>query len=541
MKAVRETMCRLCVSGDKDYIGVVVINTENTSNHHSFKHIYTLQEAGLPGAERVKEVERFCETDKVKEEFQKTFGGHSSCNWEEAFWLVGTIFNNFDKKFGEKTLFTLTDTDQPFDSGDATKSRRIQQKWKDLTDNDIRVQLLPLSADFDGEKFWNQCAENQVSFSKESADQLLEELLLNIRRKEYKKRATANIPFCLGGDVEFSVGIFTTIAPARVPSAVHLEREKNEEVATKTSYFNEETGEKLLPSDMTKFQTYGGKRIALDFDEVEQLRRLQPAGMTLLGFKPISSLKPEYHYRTSQFIYPDEKSVKGSTRVFRALLDRCLKIQVTPICRIVPRRNMPPRLVALLPQKGEEETPPGFHIIYLPYAEDFRDLSTFFEVERPAANKDQVRKAKAVVHRLMLKDFRPHYISNPVIAKHYSAVEAMALERETLTEIEDRSKPRIKFINKGKDALRDFREAVFPPDYNPKRKATGGAAAGGQAKKAKTDPGAVDLETEARAGNLGRLTVRDLKESCTGLGFKPKSTKKADIIEEINRHFGITQ
>lgn len=47
---------------------------------------------------------------------------------------------------------------------------------------------------------------------------------------------------------------------------------------------------------------------------------------------------------------------------------------------MIPRINTPPRMVALYPQDEELEEnrvqvmPPGFHVIYLPYADDFREL-----------------------------------------------------------------------------------------------------------------------------------------------------------------------
>ena len=47
---------------------------------------------------------------------------------------------------------------------------------------------------------------------------------------------------------------------------------------------------------------------------------------------------------------------------------------------IITRVNTPPRLVALVPQAEELDEhriqiiPPGFHVIYMPYADDFRQI-----------------------------------------------------------------------------------------------------------------------------------------------------------------------
>ena len=66
--------------------------------------------------------------------------------------------------------------------------------------------------------------------------------------------------------------------------------------------------------------------------------------------------------------------------MFHALLVKCLEKEKFILCEIVPRSNTPPRLVALVPQAEELDennaqlTPPGFHVIYMPYADDFRQI-----------------------------------------------------------------------------------------------------------------------------------------------------------------------
>lgn len=60
--------------------------------------------------------------------------------------------------------------------------------------------------------------------------------------------------------------------------------------------------------------------------------------------------------------------------LFAALLDRCVARKVVPICSFTLRTNSLPALVALLPQEERlddsniQVVPPGFHVVYLPYA-----------------------------------------------------------------------------------------------------------------------------------------------------------------------------
>lgn len=72
--------------------------------------------------------------------------------------------------------------------------------------------------------------------------------------------------------------------------------------------------------------------------------------------------------------------IKGSSTLFKALLDRCLARDVVAICRYIPRQNAQPFFVALVPQaeklddNNTQIESPGFHVIFLPFAEDFRTL-----------------------------------------------------------------------------------------------------------------------------------------------------------------------
>jgi hypothetical protein len=71
------------------------------------------------------------------------------------------------------------------------------------------------------------------------------------------------------------------------------------------------------------------------------------------------------------------------------LLDRCEAKQKFILCEIIIRSNSSPRLAALIPQqevldeevKSIQRCPPGFHLVYLPYADDFRQIERKIEAE----------------------------------------------------------------------------------------------------------------------------------------------------------------
>ena len=104
--------------------------------------------------------------------------------------------------------------------------------------------------------------------------------------------------------------------------------------------------------------------------------------MKLLGFKPISSLKPYMFVKPGHFLYPDEKNIEGSTTLFGSLLTKCLEKKKFMLIEIIPRANTSPRLAALCPQGEEFDeknrtqiSAPGFHLVYLPFADDFRVIA----------------------------------------------------------------------------------------------------------------------------------------------------------------------
>lgn len=75
------------------------------------------------------------------------------------------------------------------------------------------------------------------------------------------------------------------------------------------------------------------------------------AGLQLLGFKPLSSLKDWHQLRTASFLYPAEKARPGSTTAFIALHEALLAKEAFALCSFTRTRVAESRLVACLPQQ----------------------------------------------------------------------------------------------------------------------------------------------------------------------------------------------
>uniref|UniRef100_A0A2K5S5I3 SAP domain-containing protein n=1 Tax=Cebus imitator TaxID=2715852 RepID=A0A2K5S5I3_CEBIM len=177
------------------------------------------------------------------------------------------------------------------------------------------------------------------------------------------------------------------------------------------------------------------------------------------------------------------------------------KTEVEALCRYTPRRNIPPYFVALVPQDEElddqkiQVTPPGFQLVFLPFADDKRKMPF---TEKIMATSEQVDKMKAIVEKLCFT-----YRSDTV----------------------DLTLPKVE-------------ELVYPPDYNPEGKVTKRKHdnEGSGSKRPKVEYSEEKLKTHISKGTLGKLTVPMLKEACRAYGLK-SGLKKQELLEALIKHF----
>lgn len=81
--------------------------------------------------------------------------------------------------------------------------------------------------------------------------------------------------------------------------------------------------------------------------------------------------------------------------------------------------------------------PPGFHVIYLPFSEDFRETDRKLEAK---PTQEYVELFDKCIQKLKFK-FKPEDIKNPSIEKMWHEIEAIALDREKTEEFEDTTLP----------------------------------------------------------------------------------------------------
>ncbi|KAM3591334.1 uncharacterized protein V6R79_000337 [Siganus canaliculatus] len=549
MQVVRSVYTSKIISSYRDLVALVFYGTEQSKNpRNSFKHVYVYHDLDEPGAKRVQEVDAL-RGEKGAELAAKRMGsGETSLG--DALWCCANLYSDIKLRLSHKRLMIFTCRDEPH-GGDSAKDRQARTKSSDLKETGVIIDLMHLvkPGGFDVSLFYRDVISPPEDDS-ELGLQLkpcgkLEDLQKRVRAKEQKKRTMARLNLCLGEGVNVAVGMYATAVLARKPPPIRLYRESNEPVRSKTRTFHTQTGSLLLPSEIKKAQVYGNKQIVMETDEVDAIKKFEDPGMHLIGFKPMERLKIHHHIRPSVFLYPEENDVKGSTCLVSALLTKCTEKNVFALCRCVPRRNYPPRFVALVPQQevvdeGKVQiTPPGFNVIYLPYADDIRTLDP---PQFPSASQIQVEKMKEIVSKLRFK-YRSDAFENPVIQQHFRSLEALALDMMAPEETEDLIMPKVEQINALLGPLaQEFKDLVYPEGYNPEGKPAAkrktADSGGGAEKKPKVEVTEDDLRTHIQKGTLGKLTVAVLKDACEQFGVRHSGKKKQELMDALISKLG---
>ncbi|CAB1319551.1 unnamed protein product [Coregonus sp. 'balchen'] len=426
--------------------------------------------------------------------------------------------NDIKLRLSHKRLMIFTCRDMPH-RGDSEHDRQARTKASDLKETGVMIDLMHLMkpGGFDVSLFFCDVVsppedEAELGLQMEPCRKL-EDLQKRVRAKEMKKRSFARLNLCLGEGMNMAVGVYITALQTKKPNAIKLYRDNNEPVRTKTRLYHTQTGSLLLPSDTKKAQVYAGKQIVMEKDEVDVIKKFSDPGLELIGFKPMERLKLHHHLRSAVFIYPEEEMVTGSACVFTALLRRCSERNVFNLCKYTQILNSPTRFLVLVPQREVDEgqaqiAAPGFHGIFLPYADDIRTLDT---PQLPMASNAQ---------------------------QHYRNLEALALDLMAPEHVEDHTMPNVNMMDQRLGSLaQEFRDLVYPADYNPEGKTAPkrkpAEAAGGAEKKPKVEMSEDELRGHVQKGTLGKLTVPVLKDACKQFGVKVTGTKKQELIDAL--------
>uniref|UniRef100_A0A183E088 Ku domain-containing protein n=1 Tax=Gongylonema pulchrum TaxID=637853 RepID=A0A183E088_9BILA len=453
--------------------------------------------------------------------FKEVCGGHGRCDYSEALFLCIKRITSRSPHFQKRVVYLFTNDVQPF-GNNRQHCIAACKNADDLRSHNAEFSVYPLIPE-DHEQLDPNVQKNFENISelendiprKQYARRNIAGLDFEIGngvkfsvgiipRKQYARRNIAGLDFEIGNGVKFSVGIYALLGTEKLPQPIVLDAEENEIVQRSHTYINKETGDEmpLLDREIIRRRQVGGETVDMSPDEIDKLRRITLPGLLLLGFKPLSCLKISHHIRCSQFVYPLEKEVLGSTLMYRTLYEVCMKQKKMMICRYTQKANE---------EISSKFRYAGFHLVYLPYAEDKRDLSeqmTHPDGEWPKASKEQIEAARGFVKKLTASYF-PEKFCNPVLQKHYKVIEALALDYAEMPEVKDQIQPYFvhdAFRKRVEKELDSYRTATLPDDYNPEEKKKK------ETKTKRTDDSSRFLKRKPESFELKRK-VKDLRSS----------------------------
>lgn len=368
-------------------IGVVFYNTEHSAaDKPSDQHIVVPSNTAilLPMQVISKSSIGYIKNLKASSDFHDFANryGSSDANSNsfcEALWLCSRMLVNADYKLQSSTIVLFTNNEQPHPEG-SSELHKTFIRAKDLNAMNVDIMLVPMVDDFDDNKFFREliCTVSDLDQETYRPVNPLDQRLILCRRmfrRDMQRSCLRYFNWTLGDGLEIGCGLHSFTKTAMKPRSVHLLAATNEIVESKRVYKtrDEATGDerRLLPGELRKFQILGGKKVFLTPEELATAKTIMAPGMKLLGFKPMSQLQPRWFVKPSRLLYPDDKQVKGSTKLFRTVWERCLANQVFAICVFVQIRKVEPRYVALVPQTEQQDGSDGFRIVYLPMQSEY--------------------------------------------------------------------------------------------------------------------------------------------------------------------------
>lgn len=427
---------------------------------------------------RVCALKEFIDEEDVKVAFNERFGGHYKCDLSTLLWYSRKIFMEQGVSQRQQTIVYITNDTNPFEENWATQvegyftrmKKGIEsfrhQKGKRTAGEFSVVLLRRDEGDDDDSTFerdtrvWRQLDPNI------GASGSIEDLETQVFQKTFSLRAFSNIPFELGPGVKFSVSVYALASEARPPPKEYLDYETENpiekrqvwlphddvhksggdttsgeehqfdtDLLAETNWLEKEVESRTRAKfELKKAIKIGGECIVSEQNEIEELGRFDAKGIVLLGFKPLSELNLQNHIQASRFLYPDETSVLGSACLYRALLERCWERKMAMVCRFCSRANQKVRLVALVPQMSTKDESrsdaireynfDGFHVVFLPFAEDVRDVSEKMKCPQgdwPKPSSSDVRVASAFVKKLT-GSYTPSQYENPRLQSFYAMI-----------------------------------------------------------------------------------------------------------------------
>ncbi|PWN49880.1 Ku DNA-binding complex, Ku70 subunit [Violaceomyces palustris] len=363
-----------------------------------------------------------------------------------------------------------------------------------------------------------------------------------------KEKEEERLPTARGRGKKWYIGVkgYSLISRAKkgLPVKVVEDEEDGEfhEVLAHQYFTDANTEQRLPKRDVVSAFQFGSipnlrSQVTFTAEETRKIKSLgMLPGLRLLGFKDRSELKFQDNVKHSYFIYPSDTELRGSKRVFAALLNSMVRKSKIGLGLFMPRQNVTPVFVAIMPQAeelvdGQQLQPPGMHLITLPFADDIREVPEKCQFTE-TATAEEVDAAKAIIERYQKKHpFNPDHYHNPALNHHYAVLKAVAFQEPLPERIEDNTIPKYDEIKKRTGHLiQAFHEVVARDERS--RQVSVKTSSAVRKPTFTSDEQILSLYS---AGKLGSFTLDELKAACDFYRLDKKG-KKADLVERVSNH-----
>jgi ATP-dependent DNA helicase 2 subunit 1 len=179
----------------------------------------------------------------------------------------------------------------------------------------------------------------------------------NIRKKIYQKRRLCSTFMSLseveGQEIRLGVEVYKLASVTKKPYHTWLYSATNEPVKLVSKYINTATGATLDSNQIETNIDLNGVSVPMTTDDMIELKKtnnIANVGLRIAYFIPQSTLPNELNLSEPYFIFPDEKSIKGSSDLFEALLRDLHAKKLVAIVKFNRTANSPMSVAAMIPQ-----------------------------------------------------------------------------------------------------------------------------------------------------------------------------------------------
>lgn len=445
----KNLVIQLIKKNRNDKIGIMLFGT-NDENATCPKYIKVLSEPKKPSIDMIRMLDNF-----TMSEFSSN-ATLLTTPIADALWYSSYLMKKCTTNQSCSTIVLISCNDQP-KFGVPMKQFNLRKRLEDVIKNEIDFKFIPIGETFNMGVFYENFLSSFNNIAKPTGGlKNTKDIMFLINEKIKYGRSVSKIKFFIDNDNYITTALYNFYSKSKIPAKIRLEKKSNKQLTSIHQMFTLKSNELLFKSDLGKYIIIAQQKILFKNEDILVLNSsIMEPGIRLLGFTDKNNIFISYHYKASTFIRPADID---STLLFNSLLECCLEMNKSIMCFIKVRTGARVHLAALIPQdeivdeNGSQQQPAGFHCVYVPFLECSRKISPQ-QYDSEEITDQQVELAKSVCEKMYI-DFCPTLIKNPKLNCHWAMLEAMALDLEAPT-ILDETLPQNNVIDNNLCILKD--------------------------------------------------------------------------------------